>query len=79
VTGKSYLNEQGGFINDWAEYVKDALDRGMTKDEAVQSLTNLTDRYSMDIERDGMAPRVMQMNVANLYDYHTKAGIHAAL
>jgi cyclase len=79
VTEKSYLNEQGGFINEWAEYVKDALDRGMTKDEAVQSLTNLTDRYPMDIEQDGMASRVMQMNVANLYDYHTKAGIHAAL
>jgi hypothetical protein len=30
----------------------------------------------MDIEQDGMAPHVMQMNVANLYDYHKKIGIN---
>ena len=76
VTDKTYLNEQSGFINEWVDYVKDAVDRGMTKDEAVRSLTDLTDRYPMDVEQEGMAPRVMQMNVANLYDYHTSAGIH---
>ena len=37
----------------------------------------MTDRYPMDVEQDGMAPRVMQMNAANLYDYVTGAGIHA--
>jgi hypothetical protein len=31
----------------------------------------------MDVGQDGMSPRVMQMNVANLYDYLTGAGIHA--
>ncbi len=30
----------------------------------------------MDVEQDGMAPRVMQLNVANLYDYVTGTGIH---
>jgi hypothetical protein len=30
----------------------------------------------MDVEQDGMAPRVMQLNVANLYDYVMGAGIH---
>jgi hypothetical protein len=31
----------------------------------------------MDVCQDGMSPRVMQMNVANLYDYLTGEGIHA--
>jgi hypothetical protein len=48
----------------------------MTKEQCVASLTALTDRYPMDVEQEGMAPRVMQMNVANLYDYVTRAGIH---
>ena len=42
----------------------------------MESLTAMTDRYPMDVEQDGMAPRVMKMNVANLYDYVTGAGIH---
>ena len=36
----------------------------------------MTDRYPMDVEQEGMAPMVMRMNVANLYDYVTGAGIH---
>ena len=76
VCDKSYLNEQGGFIQEWVDYVRGAVGRGMTKDECVNHLTALTDRYPMDVEQDGMAPRVMQLNVANLYDYVTGAGIH---
>ena len=76
VCDTRYLDEQGAFIQEWVDYVRRAVDRGLTKDEAVKSLTAMTDRYPMDIEQDGMAPRVMQMNVANLYDYVTGAGIH---
>jgi len=32
-----------------------------------------TDRYPMDVGQDGMAPMVMRLNVANLYDYLTGA------
>ncbi len=39
-------------------------------------LTAMTDRYPMDVGQDGMAPMVMKMNVANLYDFATGAGIH---
>ena len=74
---KRYLSEQGGFICEWVDYVRSAVGRGMTKPECVANLTALTDRYPMDVEQDGMAPRVMQLNVANLYDYVTGAGIHA--
>ena len=79
VCDKSYLNEQGGFIQEWVDYVRNAVGRGMSKAECVANLTALTDRYPMDVEQDGMAPRVMQLNVANLYDYVTGAGIHAAV
>ena len=73
VCDKGYLDEQGAFVLEWKEYVKGAIDRGMTKDEAVTRLTAMTDRYPMDVEQDGMAPMVMRMNVANLYDYLTGA------
>ncbi len=73
LCGKDYLDEQGSFVLEWKDYVKDAIDRGMTKDDAVASLTRMTDRYPMDVEQEGMAPGVMQKNVANLYDYLTGA------
>jgi cyclase len=77
VCDKRYLDEQGAFIEEWVDYVRRAVDKGVAKDEAVATLTAMTDRYPMDVEQAGMAPMVMKMNVANLYDYHTHAGIHA--
>jgi cyclase len=76
VCDKRYLDEQGSFISEWVEYVRGGIERGMNKEECVANLTVLTDRYPMDVGQDGMSPRVMQMNVANLYDYLTSAGIH---
>src|SRR6266542_3512807 len=46
------------------------------KEECVANLTAMTERYPMDVGQDGMAPHVMRLNVANLYDYLTGAGIH---
>jgi cyclase len=69
VCGKEYLDEQASVIHEWKAYVKGAIDKGMTKDEAIVRLTDMTDRYPMDVGQDGMAPMVMQRNVANLYDY----------
>jgi len=71
VCGKDYLPEQAAFIQEWKAYVKDAIDHGMTKNEAIERLTAMTDRYPMDVGQDGMAPSVMKRNVANLYDYLT--------
>ena len=68
---KGYLNEQSALVQEWKEYVKSGIERGMTKDEAISNLTDLTDRYPMDVGQEGMAPVVMRMNVANLYDYLT--------
>jgi glyoxylase-like metal-dependent hydrolase (beta-lactamase superfamily II) len=76
VCDKAYLDEQGAFISEWVDYVRSAVGCGMNKEECVASLTGFTDRYPMDVEQEGMAPRVMQLNAANLYDYLTGAGIH---
>jgi len=76
VCDKRYLNEQGAFIREWVDYVRRGVDRGITKEQAVADLTAMTDRYPMDVGQDGMAPAVMKMNVANLYDFVTGAGIH---
>jgi cyclase len=71
VCGKDYLDEQASFIQEWKLYVQKAIDRGMTKEEAIEKLTDMTDRYPMDVGQDGMAPGVMKRNVSNLYDYFT--------
>ena len=73
LTDKSYLDEQGSFILEWRDYVKSAIDQGMTRDDAVNNLTKMTDRYPMDVGQDGMAPMVMRMCAGNLYDYLTGA------
>ena len=77
ICGKSYLDEQGEYILEWKAYVQRAIDQGMPKEEAIEKLTALTDRYPMDVGLEGQAPRVMRMNVANLYDYLTGTGMHA--
>jgi cyclase len=71
VCDKGYLDEQGFFVLEWKEYVKKGIDRGMTRDEAIANLTAMTERYPMDVGQAGMAPMVMRMNAANLYDYLT--------
>jgi glyoxylase-like metal-dependent hydrolase (beta-lactamase superfamily II) len=76
VCDKRYLDEQGSFVREWVDYVRGAVERGMNKNECIANLTALTDRYPMDVGQDGMSPRVMQMNVANLYDFSTGEGIH---
>jgi glyoxylase-like metal-dependent hydrolase (beta-lactamase superfamily II) len=76
ICDKRYLDEQGNFIREWLDYVRGGVTRGLSKDDCVENLTAMTDRYPMDVGQDGAAPRVMQMNVANLYDFLTGAGIH---
>ena len=79
VCDKRYLDEQGSFIREWVDCMRGGIERGMNKEECVTNLTAMTDRYPMDVGQDGMAPRVMQLNVANLYDYLAGAGIHARI
>ena len=76
VCNKSVLSEQSAFIEEWLDYVSQAMNRGMEKDVAIKELSGMTDRYPMDIGIEHWAPRVMQMNVANLYDFICGEGIH---
>jgi cyclase len=76
VCDKSYLDEQGEYILEWKAYVQKAIDQGITKEEALDKLTAMTERYPMDVGLEGQAPRVMRMNIANLYDYLTGEGMH---
>ena len=77
ICDKGYLDEQGSYIMEWKDYVKDGVDRGMAKDEAIEKLTAMTDRYPNDFGQDGQSPRIIKMNVANLYDFFTGSGIHS--
>jgi cyclase len=77
VCDQRYLSTQRAFLEEWVQYVRSAVERGMTRAEAIERLTAMTDRYPMDVEQEGMAPAVARMNVANLYDYVTGTGIHA--
>ncbi len=77
LCGKEYLDDQAAWIQEWVSYVRSGVERGMTKEEALDQLTDMTERYPMDVEQDGMAPFVMRLNVANLYDYVTGQGAHA--
>ena len=77
VCDKRYLEEQGAFIQEWVDYVGGGVGRGISKEQCLAELTALTERYPMDVGQDGMAPHVMRLNVANLYDYLTGGGIHA--
>ena len=70
LCGKSYLDEQGSYIQEWKDYVWAAIERGMSKDEAIYGLTGMTDRYPMESPHQN-APAVMRMNAANLYDFLT--------
>jgi cyclase len=79
VCDKAYLATQEAFIREWVEYVQAAVDSGLTRDEAMDRLTGMTERFPMDVGQADMAPRVMRDNVANLYDYITRSGIHAAV
>lgn len=72
VCGKEYLDEQGAFIQEWVALVQRAIAQGMTKHDAVDTLSML-DRYPMDVEIDFMGPMVMQWNVSRLWDVLTES------
>lgn len=71
VCDKSYLDEQGAFIQEWLNLVQNAIDKGMTKQEAVETLS-LLHRYPMDVDIDFMGPMVMQWNASRLWDVLTE-------
>jgi len=67
---KSYLDEQGSYIQEWKDYVWNAVERGVTKEDAIYSLTDKITRYPMESPHQDN-PAVNRMNVANIYDFLT--------
>jgi cyclase len=77
VCDKAYLAEQESVIREWVDYVRTGVESGMSRDEAMDSLTALSDRFPMDVGQDAMRSMVIRQNVGNLFDYLTRTGIHA--
>lgn len=69
ICQKDYLPEQAKFIRDWVGAVKDAISKGMTREEAHQSISFI-DRYPMDTGLEAMGEMVQHMNIDRLYDLY---------
>lgn len=71
ICDRDYIPEMGAFIRDWIDAVSEAMDRGMTMEEA-QDRISFLDRYPMEIGSEAMAAEVQRMNVARLYEVLAK-------
>jgi len=71
ICDKSYIPEQISFIQEWVDTVKDAIQKGLTKEEA-QAKISFLDRYPMDIGHpEERGYELQRLNVGRLYDiYH---------
>jgi len=61
-----YLDEMSGFIRDWIDAVNVAVKKGMSLEEAQDTVT-MIDRYPMEAGTESLAQVVQRMNVARLY------------
>jgi len=69
ICKKDYLGEQAEFIQDWVGAIKDAISKGITKEEAHQTISFL-DRYPMDTGLEAMGEMVQHMNIDRLYELY---------
>ena len=67
VCDRTYLREMSTFIQEWVDTVKSAIAQGMSKEDALATISFL-DRYPMDIGLEARGPEIQRMNVARLYD-----------
>ena len=72
VCSKEYLKEQAACIREWIDAVREAIDQGLSRQEA-QARIPLLRGYPMDIGHEALAPTVRDLNVARLYDLLTMA------
>lgn len=73
VCDRSYIAEMSAFIQAWIDAVSEAIDKGMSLEEA-QEKVSLLNRYPMQAGSEAMGPGLQQMNVARLYEVLKKAG-----
>jgi len=67
ICDPSYLPEMSAHIQAWIDAVSEAIDKGMSLEEA-QEKVSLLDRYPMESGSEPMAEMVQRMNVARLYE-----------
>lgn len=67
VCDQNYVTELSSFIQEWMDTVEKAIEKGMSKEEAMDKISFLG-RYPMDVELDAMGPTVQRWNVERLYD-----------
>lgn len=71
VCSKAYLREEAAFINEWIEAVRQAINRGWSKEEVTEGVS-LLDRYPPLPGTPISGPEWMRMNAARLYDILTQ-------
>jgi glyoxylase-like metal-dependent hydrolase (beta-lactamase superfamily II) len=74
ICSKDYLDEQEAAVREWYERVRDAVDRGLSSEEAVEEMSSMADRYPPDVGHENNALRIIGMNVANLFRYVREGG-----
>ena len=67
VCDKSYLGEQANYVQECVDTIREAIDRGWTKDESIAKIS-LPDRYPFSIGSENVGPQLLRMSVSNLYD-----------
>ena len=66
ICNRDYLPEMSAFINDWINAVSDAIDKGMSLEEAKDTI-DFFDRYPMLPGSESMKKWLQQGNVDRLY------------
>jgi len=66
VCDKSYLDEWAGFIQEWIDVVRQAINQGWSKEEAVEKIIPPS-RYSAGPGGDELEKMLVRMSVPHLY------------
>lgn len=67
ICDRSYIPEMSAFIQNWIDVVSEAMEQGMTVEEA-QDKISLLGRYPMEAGSESEGRKVQRMNVARLYE-----------
>ncbi|MDO8637731.1 MAG: MBL fold metallo-hydrolase [Dehalococcoidia bacterium] len=64
---KSFVQEFSGFIQEWLNAVRNAIDRGLSK-EAIMDSISFLDRYPMNPGRESFGPELQRQSASRFYD-----------
>ena len=71
VCDKSYLKEEAKYIQDCVDAVKEAIDKGWTKSEAIDRVS-MPSYFPLDEGCESIAPQLLELGISNLYDQLSK-------